>query len=103
MAQSLERLTLTQAMISRPMGSSPASGSMLTAQSLEPASDSVSLFLCPSPAHSLPLSLLKINKNIKTFFKGIRISTPTMSVQHCTTGSIQCHKKEMKQINELRD
>ena len=38
----------------------PASGSVLTAQSLEPVSDSVSPSLCPSPAHALSLS--KINK-----------------------------------------
>ena len=38
-------------------GSSPASGSVLTAQSLEPALDSVSPSLCPSPAHVLSFSL----------------------------------------------
>ena len=41
-AQSDERLTLAQVMISQFVGSSSASGSVLTAQSLEPASDSVS-------------------------------------------------------------
>ena len=41
-AQSVERLTLAQVMISRSVSSSPASGSVLTAQSLEPVSDSVS-------------------------------------------------------------
>ena len=39
--QSVERPTLAQVMISRPMSSSPASGSVLTAQSLEPVLDSV--------------------------------------------------------------
>ena len=64
MAQSVKRLTLAQVMISRSVGSGPASGSVLTAQSLEPASDSVSpLSLCPSPAHALSLSVSKINKN----------------------------------------
>ena len=55
-AQLVKHLTLAQVMISRSVGSSPASGSVLTAQSLEPASDSVSPFLslCPS---SLALSL----------------------------------------------
>ena len=38
MAQSVKRLTSTQVMISRFVGSGPASGSVLTAQSLEPAS-----------------------------------------------------------------
>ena len=54
-AQSIEHLTSARVMISRLMSSSPASGSVLTAQSLEPASDSVSpsLSLCPSPAHAL--------------------------------------------------
>ena len=42
MAQSVKRPTSAQVMISRSVSSSPASGSVLTAQSLEPASDSVS-------------------------------------------------------------
>ena len=69
MAQSVERPTSAQVMISRFVGSSPASGSVLTAQSLEPASDSVSLSLCASPAHALSLSLslslalAKVNKH----------------------------------------
>ena len=50
-----------QGMISQFMGSSPMSGSVLTTQSLEPASDSdnvcVSFSLCPSPAHALSVSL----------------------------------------------
>ena len=56
-AQSIKRLTLAHVMISWFVSSSPASGSVLTAQGLEPASDSVSLSLCPSPAHSHSLSL----------------------------------------------
>ena len=55
------RLTSAQVMISQFVGSSPTSGSVLTAQSLEPASDSVSPSLCPSPARALfYLSLSKI-------------------------------------------
>ena len=57
MAQLVERPTLAQVMISQFMSLSPASGSVLTAQSLEPASDSVS----PSPSPSPSLSLSKIN------------------------------------------
>ena len=61
MAWSAERPTLAQVMISWSVGSSPASGSVLTAWNLEPASDSVSLSLslslCPSLAHALSLSL----------------------------------------------
>ena len=50
MAQSVERPTSAQVMISRSVGLSPASGSVLTAQSLEPVSDSVSPTLsAPSP------------------------------------------------------
>ena len=56
-AQSVRRPTSAQVMISRSVSSSPASGSVLTAQSLEPVSDSV-----PSPIHALSLSVSKINK-----------------------------------------
>ena len=41
-AQSVKRPTSAQVTISRSVSSSPASGSVLTAQSLEPVSDSVS-------------------------------------------------------------
>ena len=58
-AQSVERPTSAQVMISRFVGLSPASGSVLTAQSLEPASDSVSLLSALPP---LMLCLSKINK-----------------------------------------
>ena len=56
-AQSVERPTSAQVMISRSMSSSPASGSVLTAQSLEPASDSVSPSLSAPPLLTLCLSL----------------------------------------------
>ena len=59
-AQSVEPLTLAQVMISWFVSSSPVSGFVLTAQSLEPASDSVSPSLSAPP--SLALCLLKINK-----------------------------------------
>ena len=70
-AQSVKRPTWAQVMISHFVGSSPESGSVLTAQSLEPASDSVSPSLCPSPTRTLSvclclclcLSLSKINKH----------------------------------------
>ena len=57
-AQSVKRPTSAQVMI--PVSSSPALGSAKT-QSLEPASDSVSVSLCPSPTCSPSLSLSKIN------------------------------------------
>ena len=58
-AQLVKRPTSAQVMMSQFMSLSPASGSVLTAQSLEPASVSVSpsLSLCPSPTHTLSLSL----------------------------------------------
>ena len=55
-AQSVKRLTLSQVMISQLVSSSPMSGSVLTTQSLKPASDSVSPSLHPSPALTLSLS-----------------------------------------------
>ena len=59
MAQSVKRLTSLQVMISQSVGSSPALGSVLTAQSLERALDSVSHSLSAPPPLSLcvPLSL----------------------------------------------
>ena len=60
----LSQLSVQLWLRSQFVGSSPASGSVLTAQSLEPASDSVSpSFSAPPP---LALSLSKINK---TFLK----------------------------------
>ena len=56
-AQSVEQPTSAQVMISRFVRSSPASGSVLTAQSLEPASDSVSPSLC-LPLSAPPLLML---------------------------------------------
>ena len=68
MVQLVEHLTSAQVMISQFMNSSPASGSVLTAQSLEPASDSLFLSAAPPLVLSLALSLflsLKINKHLK--------------------------------------
>ena len=59
-AQSVKRPTSVQVMISQSVGSSPALGSMLTAQSLEPALDFVSPSLFPFPAHALSLSVSQI-------------------------------------------
>ena len=56
-AQSIKRLTSAQVMISQSVSSSPASGSVLTAQSLEPDSDSVSPSLSDPPPFMLCLSL----------------------------------------------
>ena len=62
-AQSVKRPTLAQVMISQFVGSSPASGSVLTAWSLEPAYDSVSPSLSlPFPDDAVSPCLSKINK-----------------------------------------
>ena len=62
MAQSVKRPASAQVMISRSVGLSPMLGSVLTAQSLEPASGSVSPFLPLPCLHSV---CLKNKINIK--------------------------------------
>ena len=57
MAESVERPTSAQVTISQFMSSSLTSGSVLTAQSLEPASDSASPSLSAPPLLILFLSL----------------------------------------------
>ena len=57
MAQSVKHPPSAQVKISQSVSSSPMSGSVLTAQSLEPASHSVSPSLCPSPAHAVSVCL----------------------------------------------
>ena len=56
-AQSVKHLTSAQVVISQFMSLSPASGSVLMAQSLEPASDSVSPPLSDPPLLTLCLSV----------------------------------------------
>ena len=56
-AQSVKRLTSAQVMISQFVGLSPLSSSVLTAQSQEPASDSVSPSLSAPPLLVLCLFL----------------------------------------------
>ena len=56
-AQSVGCPTSAQVMISRSLSSSPVSGSVLRAQSLEPASDSESPFLSAPPPFILCLTL----------------------------------------------
>ena len=67
MAQLVKHLTSAQVTISQFVGLSPASGSVLTAGSPEPALDSVSPSLCSSPARALPLPLYQ-NKSLKKIF-----------------------------------
>ena len=52
-AQSVKQPTSAQVMISRSVSSRPASGSVLTAQRVEPVSDSVSPSLCDPPPFML--------------------------------------------------
>ena len=54
-AHSVKYPTSAQVMISRLVSLSPTWGSVLTAQSLEPALDSVSPSLCPIPTHAVSL------------------------------------------------
>ena len=61
-AQSVERPTSAQVMIAQLMGSSPASGSVLTARSSEPASDSGSPPVSAPPLLMLCVSLSLNNK-----------------------------------------
>ena len=76
MAQSVKHPTLAQVMISRFMCSTPMLGSVLTAQSLEPASDSV--FLSLSVSLSVPRPPLSVkNKQNKTKKKVGRASICT--------------------------
>ena len=56
-AQSVEHPTSAQVMITRFVGSSPGSGSVLVARSLEPTSDSVCVYVCVCLSVSLSLSL----------------------------------------------
>ena len=65
MAQLVKRPTSAQVMISRFMGSSPASDSVLTAWSLEPASGSVSHSLSAPPLLMLCLYVSLKNKHLK--------------------------------------
>ena len=65
MAQSIKRPTLAHVMISQFVSLSPVSGSVLTSQSLEPASDSVSPSLSAPPLLMLCLSL---SLSVSVFF-----------------------------------
>ena len=65
MAQWVKRLTSAQVMISQFVSSSPTSGSVLTAQSLEPALDSMSPSLYAPPPLMLFLCLSQNNKTLK--------------------------------------
>ena len=67
-AQLIRRPTSAQVMISWFVSSSPTLGFMLTAQSLEPASDSVCVSLSLPLPYSRPVSLSLKNKCKKKIF-----------------------------------
>ena len=60
MAQSVKRPASAQVMISQLVGLNPVWGSVLAAQSLEPASDSVSPSLSLPRSHSRSVSVSKM-------------------------------------------
>ena len=69
-AQSVKRPTWAQVMMSQFVGLSPRSGSVLTAQSLEPASYSVSPPLSAPPLLTLCLclSIINVKKKSKSIY-----------------------------------
>ena len=84
MAQSVRRPTSAQVMVLRFMSLSPVSGSVLTAQSLEPDLDSVSLSFSASTLHALCICLSKVNKH-QNFFKSITGVTGEAQLVRCPT------------------
>ena len=64
-AQSVKGPTSAQVMISQVVSLSPMSGSVLTARSLEPASDSLSPSVSHPPLLTLSLAFSKINTTFK--------------------------------------
>ena len=83
-AWSVKRPTSAQVMISQSVSSSPASGSVLTAQTGAYFGVCVSLFLCPSPVHAVSLTVSKIKKN-KTLKKKIWGAWVAQSVKRPTS------------------
>ena len=98
-AQSIKHLTSAQVMISRFVSSSPMSGSVLTDQSLEPASDFVSPPLSAHPMFMLCLSLSLNNekmlkkRNKKQKKTGPReMSTAYISLEELLLQNLMCAK-----------
>ena len=85
MAQSVKRPTSAQVLISQFVSSSLVSGSVLTAQSLEPTSHSV------SPCFSLS----KINKILKNYFN-VFVLKKVKRVLRATVGSSVEFQREEK-------
>ena len=86
MAQLVERPTSAQVMISQLVSSGHTSGSVLTAQSLELALDSLSLpFLC---SHSVCLSAILSLSRIKNIKKNFRGTWVAQSVERPTSAQV---------------
>ena len=89
MAQLVKCPTLAQVMISQFVDLSPASGSVLTPQSLEPALDSVFPSLSALPMLMLCLCLsVSLSQNInikKNFFRGAWVA---QSIEHPTLAQV---------------
>ena len=111
-AQLVKRLTLAQVMISQFTSSSPVSSSVLIAQSLESASDSVSPSLSAPLPLVLCLSFSKINTHFKKFLrvyeqKSIQIRQrqtgggQKLSTAWCKGKDFHGEKVETKQENSL--
>ena len=106
MAQLVKCPTSAQDMISQFVSSSPASGSVLTARSLEPAVDSVSPSLCPSPVCAVSLSL-SLSKIINTKKKCFRVShhghgtVPLKMVDMGRLGGSVCQASDFRSGHDL--
>ena len=87
-AQSVKRPTLAQVMILLSVSSSPTSGSVLTAQSLEPALVSVSPSLSMLLPCSHPVSLSRINKE-------------KLKKKNCFKKYLMCRKTKLESLYTL--
>ena len=96
MAWSVKRPTSAQVMISLSMSSSPASGSVLTAQSLEPVSDSVTPSLSAPPLLVLSLSQNKTLKK-KSTVSALSLYTCALNLEFLAT--FMCNPQEVNTMS----
>ena len=83
LGDSVKHPTSAQVVISRFVILSTKLGSVLIAQSLEPALDSVSPSLCPSSAHTLSLSKIiniEKKKERRSYYEIIKFKTSVLRV-----------------------
>ena len=101
MVQLAKHPTLAHVMVSEFVTSSPTSGSVRTARSLELALDSVCLSLCPSPARALSLCLSKTDKHYKKKKKRepqIREVVSSVEAHIAVRGQIQVQGTDMSSM-----